>query len=84
MILDFLDYAPRSTQAVDDNGYWSFYFDDTVNDEQTTMYINKQTNNVAELKTEYKDDYGDTIREELIFTQYNDSDIDLVAPVVSP
>ena len=84
MILDFLDYAPRSIQAVDDNGYWSFYFDDTVNEEQTTMYINKQTNNVAELKTEYKDDNGDTINEELIFTQYNDSDINLVAPVVGP
>jgi hypothetical protein len=48
------------------------------------MYINKQTNNVAELKMEYKDDYGDTVNEELIFTQYNDSDIDLVAPVVGP
>ena len=84
MILDFLDNAPRGTQAVDDNGYWSFYFDDVVNDETTTLYINKQTNNVAELITEYKDDYGDTVREELIFTLYNDSDISLVAPVVGP
>jgi hypothetical protein len=83
-LLNFFKDAPASTKAVDEGTLWSFTFEDSVNDEISILYVNKETYYPAMFTYDYFSDDGTAEHEELIYTMYNDSGISLDIPLVSP
>lgn len=80
---NFFNDAPINTQGVDEEGSFTYYFDDTTNQEQMKLWVNKATNYPAYMTIQYNGDSGEAIIEQLIYSEYNDSTISLEAPLVS-
>lgn len=83
-LVNFFNDVPSSTQGVDEEDFFTYYFDDTVNAEQMKLWVNKESNYPAKMEIQYTGDSGEAIVEQLIYSAYNDSAISLEAPLVSP
>jgi len=82
-LVNFFNDAPINTQGVDEEGSFTYYFDDTTKQEQMKLWVNKATNYPAYMTIQYTGDSGEAIIEQLIYSEYNDSTISLEAPLVS-
>ena len=83
-IINFFNDAPSSLQGVDEGDFFTFFFDDTANEEQIKLWVNKETNYPAKMEIHYTSDSGEAIVEQLIYSAYNDPAISLEVPLVSP
>jgi len=83
-LVNFFNNAPVNTVGVDEDDFFTYFFDDTANEEQVKLWVNKETNYPAKMEIHYTGDSGEAIVEQIIYSSYNDPAISLEAPLVSP
>ena len=80
MLYFFKNVDMKQPASTSTDGYLYYTYTDKTTKETLELYINKESGLPAQLKRDYLTDSGENVKEVLTFTEYNDSEINIVAP----